>query len=485
MFYKHLVVSFLFFLTQYVSIAQSELVINPLPKAEIAFLDFISRDSTNDLNLIFFKENFRFGVPLNRANGISLLKKKDQIYLQLMGSGRLYQVKKEGTSRYQLIRLDSTLHSGVNFGTINFFHKDTLIQFGGLGFWGVKDHFTFFSQKTHEWEFYNANKRVPVYLDNENGVFFKMDDVSNKFYLSNTIYQKDFPNTLSISKGDSCLAFDFNTRQWTILGKLNPSLHENTKRSVDLKTSYGNYLLFHTDLVMYWLNFATNQYGTISKDKQTEYREKWLKLYKGNPKLMFQFVMGANFYLIRIENDGQLTYETITLNDKNFVDENAQPIYTNSFFTLLLRKIEPGRPILGNLFILLLFTLLYTLYNKRFKTKRIPNEVLSILYKNFYSSLTIIEKELIQSIYQHQIKNEQISIKTINKIIGVQQKDTITQNKSRSDIFLRINQKFKLATRENDPLIVKQREETDKRQYNYNVNLVFIKQLEKLILNNQ
>ena len=94
-------------------------------------------------------------------------------------------------------------------------------------------------------------------------------------------------------------------------------------------------------------------------------------------------------------------------------------------------------------------------------------------------------KELIQAIYQFQIKQEQISIKTINKIIGVQQKDTITQNKSRSDYFLRINQKFMLATRSTEALIVKQREETDKRQYNYNINLLFIKPLELLILNNQ
>ena len=148
------------------------------------------------------------------------------------------------------------------------------------------------------------------------------------------------------------------------------------------------------------------------------------------------------------------------------------------------KTIEPSKPIIGNAFIVLIVLLLYTFYNKKFKKKKIPQEVQSILYKNFFSSLTIVEKELIQSIYQLQIKNEQISIKTINKIIGVQQKDTITQNKSRSDYFLRINQKFKLATRENDSLIVKQREETDKRQYNYNINIDFIKEIEKLILNN-
>ncbi|MEY3873967.1 MAG: hypothetical protein RL363_688, partial [Bacteroidota bacterium] len=51
--------------------------------------------------------------------------------------------------------------------------------------------------------------------------------------------------------------------------------------------------------------------------------------------------------------------------------------------------------------------------------------------------------------------------------------------------FLRINQKFKLATREQEALIVKQREATDKRLYNYNINAVFIGQIEKLNLDNQ
>ena len=99
--------------------------------------------------------------------------------------------------------------------------------------------------------------------------------------------------------------------------------------------------------------------------------------------------------------------------------------------------------------------------------------------------MTVIEKELIQAIYELQTKNEQISIKAINKIIGVQQKDILTQNKIRSDYFLRINQKFKLATRASALLIVKQREETDKRIYNYNINPVFIDSMKALILNNQ
>jgi hypothetical protein len=236
---------------------------------------------------------------------------------------------------------------------------------------------------------------------------------------------------------------------------------------------------------MYWLNFSTNKFGILTKDKQAEFKEKWLKLYKGRPEYTYQFVIGNHFYLIRIENNGVLNYEAIDLSMNDFIDLNAQPIYSNSFIVSLLKKIEPGRPFIGNVFIVILVLLIFSFYNKKIKKKKMPVEVQSILYKNFYSALTAIEKELILSIYQLQTNNEQISIKAINKIIGVQQKDTITQNKSRSDYFLRINQKFKLATRASELLVVKQREETDKRIYNYNINPIFIDSIKALILNNQ
>jgi hypothetical protein len=150
-----------------------------------------------------------------------------------------------------------------------------------------------------------------------------------------------------------------------------------------------------------------------------------------------------------------------------------------------MKVLEPGEPIIGNALIVLFIILIYNFIQNKRKKKTIPDEVLTILYKNFYSGITIVEKELIQTIFQCQMSNEQISIKMINKIIGVQQKDILTQNKSRSDHFLRINQKFKLATRSKELLIIKQREETDKRQFNYNINPQFLKQMEGLILNNQ
>ena len=467
------------------SFGQPDITSKQLSLAEHALLDFITSDSVNDLSLDLFTDKLKFGVSNKIANGTSLIKKKDQVYLQLLGSGRLYQIQKQGKSKYEFIRLDSTFYFGSNFGSINFFYKDTLFKLGGTGFWKIKDYFTFFSTKTNEWELYSSKKVMPVYQSKEKGILFYIDQVNGKFYLSNSIHQLDFPSSLNTSYSDTCRVFDFKEKSWQNLGKINPALKELLQKSLDLKTTFGPYLVFHSDLEMYWLNFSTNQYGRIVKEKQAEFREKWLKLYKGLPEHLYQFVMGNQFYLIRIENNGALQYESIALNSKDFIDPNAQPIYSNSFIGTLLRNIEPGRPIIGNVFIVFLVIFLYSFYNKKIKKKNAPIEIKSILYKNFYSALTAVEKELIQTIYQLQTNKEQISIKAINKIIGVQQKDTITQNKSRSDYFLRINQKFKLATRASELLIVKQREETDKRIYNYNINPIFLDSMKALILNNQ
>jgi hypothetical protein len=479
------IIFFALLIVQIHSFGQSDLSNSLISLQERALLDFITADSVNDLSLDLFNENLRFGVPDKLTNGISLLKKKGEVYIQAKGSGRLYQIQKQMQGKYAFIRLDSTYYAGSNFGCINLFYKDTLFQLGGTGFWNIKNHFTFFSKKTYEWEFFATNQPIAVYQSPEKGIIYYTDQEKGKLYLSNSVNRSEFPASLNTSLSDTCRVFDFNKRNWESLGKINPTLKEIVETSMDLKTIFGPYIVFHSDLEMYWLNFSTNQFGILTKDKQAEFKEKWLKLYKGRPEYAYQFAIGNHFYLIRIEDNGILNYETIDLKLDNFVDPNAQPIYSNSFFVSFLQKIGPGKPIIGNIFIVLLFLLLYALYNKKIKKDKTPLEVQSILYKNFYSALTAIEKELIQAIYQMQINNEQISIKAINKIIGVQQKDTITQNKSRSDYFLRINQKFKLATRSSELLIVKQREETDKRIYNYNINPDFIDSIKTLILNNQ
>ena len=484
MFQKKATLLVLFTVIHVFSIGQTDLSVKPLSLAERSLLDFITSDTINPLSLDLYKENQRFGVSAKLANGVTLFKKKDLVYLQLMGSGRLYQIQKRKKKTYDFIRLDSTFHSGSNFGCINLIYKDTFIKLGGIGFWKIKDYFTYFSKKTHEWEFLSSKNGISVFQDPDKDLFFYTDESKGKFYLSNSINQPNFPTSLKTSMSDTCRVFDFKEKTWENLGKINPILKEIIQKSGDLKTTFGSFLIFHSDFELYWLSFSTNQFGLLVKNKQSEFREKWLKIYKGHPEHMYQFVMGKQFYLIRIEKNGDLSYDSIGIDSKDFVDLKAQPIYSNNFIATFLKKIAPSSPIIGGVLVVFMALSLFTLYHKKIKKDTTPIQVQSILYKNFYSALTIIEKELIHSMYHLQNKNEQISIKTINKIIGVQQKDTITQNKSRSDYFLRINQKFKLATRASEAFIVKERVATDKRAYNYNINVLFMQAIKNLILNN-
>jgi hypothetical protein len=465
--------------------SQAIQVINPLSKVEIALLDFVTKDTSNDLLLNFLKEDFRLGVTKKLSNGTNLIKRKGKLYIQILGTGRLYEIAKKSQGNYQFTRIDSTIHIGSNFSTLNWMYKDTLFQFGGTGFWKVRDYMSYFSPQTHEWEIYNTENSASISLSDKNSVLYFMDEKLGKLYLSNSIKQQDFPKTLTIVDIDSSIVFDFTKRKWENLGALNTKLKELIKKQESQLNPFGPYLIFHSDLELYWLNFSTNSYGTFSTNKQSEFREKYLKLYNNNRDYNIQFVLGSNYYLIKITKEGLLSFESISLSLKDINEDVSAAIYSNNRFVQIMKVLEPGQPIIGNALIVLFIIFMYNFIQNKRKKKTIPDEVQTILYKNFYSAITIVEKELIQNIFQCQMNNEQISIKMINKIIGVQQKDILTQNKSRSDHFLRINQKFKLATRSKELLITKQREESDKRQFNYNINPQFLKQIEGLVLNNQ
>jgi hypothetical protein len=472
--------------------SQAIKVINPLSKVEIALLDFITKDSSHDLILNFLNEDFRLGFTKKLSNGTSFIKRKEKVFIQILGTGRLYEIVRKRQGIYQFTRIDSTLYFGSNFSALNWMYKDTIFQFGGTGFWKVRDYMSYYSAKTHEWEIYNTANTASIYLSDKNSVLYFMDEKLGKLYLSNSVKQQNFPKTLTISDIDSTIVFDFAKRKWENIGALNPRLKELIKKQASQLNPFGPYLIFHSDIELYWLNFSTNSYGAFTPSKQAEFREKYLKLYNNNNNnnnnnldYAVQFVLGSNYYLIRITKEGVLSFESISLSLTDIKEEDAIAIYTNDRFVQIMKVFEPGQPIIGNALIVFFLILMYNFIRQKRKKKTLPDEVQTILYKNFYSAISIVEKELIQTILQCQIRNEQISIKMINKIIGVQQKDILTQNKSRSDHFLRINQKFKLATRSNELLIIKQREETDKRQFNYNINPQFLKQMEGLILNNQ
>jgi hypothetical protein len=119
----------LFVIVNTISVSSQAIqVINQLSKVEIALLDFIAKDSSHDLALNFLKEEFRLGITKKLSNGTSFIKRKEKVFIQILGTGRLYEIAKKIQGNYQFTRIDSTIHFGSNFSALNWMYKEQSIK---------------------------------------------------------------------------------------------------------------------------------------------------------------------------------------------------------------------------------------------------------------------------------------------------------------------------------------------------------------------
>ena len=447
-------------------------------ETESALLDILSKDSINPVQIKLDGEVFKFGLQILTNSKVSLVKNKKDIFIQPLGTGKLYQVKKEKEGKYHIERIDSTYFNGANFNAINFFMNDTLFQYGGDGYWHIRGYLTYFSYKTHEWELYNANRLVIAFEDGNNNLVYNIDRKKRNLFLSNSFSQVDFPASLNVESIDSVYQYNTQSRIWTTLGKTNPLLKEIIETKGALHYQMNEYSIIQNKLELIWADFENNTFGKFKERANSEFKENWLSIYLNNTKYnSLQFFLGNTFYLIKIDAENKLTYNSFQITNDALDLSNQQPIYipTNKFVQLLSHHI-----IDITLYVILgLITIVIAIYwLKKRNTKNILNkEVSNILNNHFFESLTVIEKELIEALYEYQLKGGFVSTKLINKIIGVQNKDVMTQNKNRSDYFLKINQKFKFATHKELPLIIKTRDGLDKRQFNYGLQEAYISEL--------
>jgi hypothetical protein len=460
----------------------------PFQVYEKQLIDILRKDTSSELTLELDSKVFNFGVSNNnKYTNLHVIKHGKEIYIQLLGTGELYSVK-NNPNGYHLERIDETYHSGASFFCNNFFLRDTLFQFGGIGFWSMRGFFTFFSPQTNQWEMYQSNRQVLNYYDNQRFDILKFlvrDNNNPKYYTTNSYAFSNFPFTFDIISSDTTFVFEFNKKEWNALGKTTLEFKKLTQYISLFDFYYDKYLIIQSGLDFYWIDFENNQFGRLNNQKNSYLRQRWLNMYNKEAKeslYNFQFSLNDNeIYFSRIGLNKEITSNIVSISKEDFDLTTAKPIYiTNKslfgkYSALLYKFAWPF------LLISLLIIGYYIYINNNNRKKNIPKKVNEILNSNFFLSLNIVEKELIETLLDHAKKSEFVSTKQINKIIGVQHKDVITQNKSRSDYFIKINQKYKLATQQEEPLIIKERDKDDKRQYNYSIHSNYIKDIESLL----
>ena len=77
--------------------------------------------------------------------------------------------------------------------------------------------------------------------------------------------------------------------------------------------------------------------------------------------------------------------------------------------------------------------------------------------------------------------NQTASINDINYVLGVKDKNIGLQKKVRSEVFNSVNEKFKLISDWDEPLVQSIRSESDKRYFEYMIRKDMIKEAERVM----
>ncbi|MFM7328008.1 MAG: hypothetical protein ACKO3B_04665, partial [Bacteroidota bacterium] len=140
---------------------------------------------------------------------------KEKLTLVKSGSGPVYQVT-NGT----ITRIDHALDHEFQHYAVEFVHNDTLFRHGGYGLWEAHNFLTWFSFTTMEWEIL----RPITGPDFPPGLLRHHAVVNNEDLYLYGGYTIDPWNRLKRVPNLEVWKFNFNNRQWTNLGIINPKL---------------------------------------------------------------------------------------------------------------------------------------------------------------------------------------------------------------------------------------------------------------------
>ena len=154
-----------------------------------------------------------------------------------------------------LKRIDNSFNHKMTIESAVFTHRDTIFKFGGYGYWSARKFMTYFSFDTMEWEFYKqTGSNTPPGTHS-----FDWSISGDEFYFFNGRTVND-NNGLMSSTNDDIWKFDFNTRSWSNLGKINLSDYSYSMFKSNADESGSSYV-FDTSASensIYKLDFQNN-----------------------------------------------------------------------------------------------------------------------------------------------------------------------------------------------------------------------------------
>lgn len=358
-------------------------------------------------------------------NDIKFVTYKDKPTLVSKGGGMVWQVKNDTFKR-----IDNSFNHKMTNGSAVFVHNDTIMKFGGYGYWSDRNFFTYFSETTSEWEFYPINPSSILPLGTSKPNFSNTD---TNFYFSGGVKHDPKNPVIEIPNND-VWRFNFNNKTWTDLGTANFNYTD-----IDQTVCIGKGRLFKA---IYSRNITRGRSASIHDYLNNELYE----IERFNPSFGIDSAFINNDTLYNYRNNKLIGVSLKPYLSEELISKGSLYLDTNALFKNL-------REFASIVLILLLLIVLY-LYSKNRKRPKLTdtgfkfNRVHHPLSSNELKILNLLvynkrveSKNILKTIYDKELssaQNNRIKLETVeslntkvSNIMGV--KNFINSKKSLKD----------------------------------------------------
>jgi hypothetical protein len=373
----------------------------------------------------------------------SLILKKDQVqefiktpissFIVTRGTGMVFKQARQFDSIWQFSKIDSTKFDGYNFDDIKFAYHDTLFSIGGFGFWRNNGQVRYFTENK-EWEL--LMPEISYGISSRN--YWNLDAINGLLYVIVSDKEDEF----------KLIKIDLSKKSWTaekvpavILSNILST--NETAMQIQLNNESGSILCYSNKT--FYLNLSTGILKKASTDKLLNFANK-------NKIRDASYFEALNTLFVYNESIEVLDSIKLDKNEFTIIKENINYLNSNSLITVAITSI------------LLIVVLIY-----RNRKKKISS---SFEFNEF-------EKEFLNKLLNKKVKF--IDIETLNYILGLSKKSPEIQKKNRSEFLNKLNHKLKEVFSTDNTIIIRVKDEEDKRVFVYQLNVEYFEKLEELL----
>lgn len=404
-------------------------------------------------------DNFKY-------TGQEIAKTRKGVFLNPLGTGRIYRLELAKDSlRWK--RIDSTVFTGYNFGSLFFTIDTSFYSFAGQGLFNHNGNLRYFNEESKEWDAMNLSQSL-MWLS-KSGLFHSIDTAKRQLYIEAWPQHQDqaLKTRIIPHLQRSIWRLDIQTGEWTKIGYTSKD-----RMHIMAETPFGTFLNFNQivdleknkvyNLKKSIVNKILTVLGTSSKPKE----------------LSYSYCIDSTLIVGGI--DGFI--DSVTISRTDLIDAGEE------FYTPIEEEfpIKEREVLIGLVLVLGLTSSLLFYKNKKTTTQQTTIEVKTekhteqpqeikqekeqqVVFRSgkLLELLNEREKTLLSFIYEHSLDERLTTIEEINKVIGASQRNPEVQKRLRSDLIGTINDKLEIIAETKSPVIDKQRSEFDKRSFEY------------------